>query len=49
MESNSDDDVAQDFIDAETLKTRLDSYLKKSNGYLYNYRIPTSRLRSDRK
>lgn len=49
MESNNDDSVAQDFIDAETLKSRLDSYLRKSNGYLYNYRIPVHRLRSDRK
>lgn len=47
--SNNDDSVAQDFIDAETLKIKLDSYLQKSNGFLYNYKIPTSRLRSDRK
>ncbi|XP_050053848.1 uncharacterized protein LOC114126280 isoform X4 [Aphis gossypii] len=42
-----DDSEPQDLIDAATLYTRLDSYLRESNGYLYNYRVPIHRLRSD--
>lgn len=44
-----DDSEPQDLIDAETLKNRLDYYLREYNGFLYNYRIPIHRLRSDRK
>ncbi|KAL4119616.1 hypothetical protein QTP88_012414 [Uroleucon formosanum] len=42
-----DDNEPQDLIDAVTLNTRLDSYLRESNGFLYNYRVPIHRLRSD--
>lgn len=42
-----DDIESQDLIDAETLKTRLDAYLRDNNGYLYNYRIPVHSLRSE--
>lgn len=44
-----DDNEPQDLIDAVTLNTRLDSYLRETNGHLYNYRVPIHRLRSDRK
>lgn len=44
-----DDGELQDVIDADNLKTRLDTYLRDNNGYLYNYRIPIHRLRSERK
>jgi len=42
-----DDNEPQDLIDAETLKTRLDMHLREHDGFLYNYRVPVSRLRSD--
>ncbi|XP_025203974.1 uncharacterized protein LOC112600867 [Melanaphis sacchari] len=42
-----DDSEPQDLIDAVTLKTRLDSFIRESNGFLYNYKVPIHRLRSD--
>lgn len=42
-----DDNEPQD-LNADTLKTRLDKYLRDYNGYLYNYRVPIHRLRSER-
>lgn len=44
-----DDTETLDIIDTETLKSRLDTHLRASDGYLYNYRVPIHRLRSERK
>lgn len=44
-----DDIESQDLIDADTLKARLDTYLRENNGHLYNYRVPIHSLRAERK
>lgn len=43
-----DDIESQDLIDADTLKARLDTYLRENNGHLYNYRVPIHSLRAER-
>ncbi|XP_050444508.1 uncharacterized protein LOC126848042 isoform X2 [Adelges cooleyi] len=44
---NKNDVEMPDPITVETLKERLDSHLRASDGFLYNYRIPVHRLRSE--
>ncbi|XP_050541596.1 uncharacterized protein LOC126905683 isoform X13 [Daktulosphaira vitifoliae] len=43
---NNDGDMP-DPITVESLKDRLDSHLRESDGFLYNYRIPVHRLHSE--